>query len=190
MNLLKYFGYVAAVGLLNFGAAYVQASEDKSEERVLVMEQFHIPTYIPHYRIEISESGSGIYTGYDLVKNKGPVKFQLTATQIARIFAEFKERGFWEMPTEFAKSKAPQYNGNAHWFAIKTVSSEKGVQMSVSDSSWPMRHILKNAIEREVNSAQWRCPHKHADSTEVCVVERQFSEDAVKHFEMKKGALK
>ena len=161
------------------------------EQPVIQMEQFHVPRYIPHYRIEIYENGDGLYEGLDLVREKSSIKFKITRDEVEKIQEEFKQLGFWEMPLEFSSSRAPRYNGKAHRFTLRQGAKTKVALMHVSDESWPKRYIFREIIERHVRSSQWRCPYQHDDSTEVCWVEKGYSDQAIQFFENgKKGESK
>jgi Domain of unknown function (DUF6438) len=184
MNQISKLGF--AILMVFAGGIHANAT-DKSkaaELPVIVMEQYFIPRYIPHYRIQIFESGAGVYEGFELVSRKGPIKFQISREQVKKIFDEFEKLGFWEMPGGFAKNKAPVYDGKAHRFALHREDRERVILFTAADESWPLRYVFRRIVETEVDSAQWRCPYAHSDTTEVCNMEKSYADEGLKYFEV------
>jgi hypothetical protein len=167
--------YTFLFGSLCMGASLVQAQVPRSidEERRLIesvdrisvpiieMEQLYVPPTGQRYRIEIFETGRANYQGLVAVKTPGEVEFEVSPEKAKRIIEGFERHGFWEM-----KEKQYGMQGFGHLnlrFTIRWKGRTKTVAFdNLSDN---VQLLLKQLIEKEVNSTQWRCPFVDALKT-------------------------
>jgi hypothetical protein len=144
-------------------------SVDRISLPVVELEQLYVPPTGQRYRVEIYATGRANYQGLVAVKSLGQVDFDVSQEKIAKIVKEFESLGFWDM-------KEKQYGtaGFGHLnlrFTLRWMGKVKTV--AFVNLSNEVQLVLKDIIEREVRTEQWRCPFVDVQRTsrELCAFE-------------------
>jgi hypothetical protein len=165
---------VGALSLLVIAGVASVSYAGSASEPVIVFEKHKTDINSSHYKIEIYRDGSGVYRGFEMVKERGPIGFKIEERQVQQILDAFSRAGYWELAPDYLVRASPARGlESVHMtFAVRLGSTEKNVRFGVR-SARAEPAILYQAIEIEVRSEQWRCPFQRGE-LEICEVERSI----------------
>lgn len=146
---------------------------NQAESISLELEVWPLQGRTAHYRIAIDESGRCVYVGVSGTKVAGPSSRLLRPDQLARIASGLRRLGYWELAGEQRLGSSDPLRGFDQLHMVLRVRGggiSKEVQFG-SAGGGGLQVLLHDLIEAEVQSEEWRCPHKLA-GRDACQFER------------------
>lgn len=127
------------------------------------MEQFYSgPTRLQGYRIRIFKNGEGYYDGLKNVRTLGQERFNIAPERVQEILNEFRKYKFWSVPED-------QLEGSPFSVLILEYTVREGLATkTVRFAGQPHAGMLQSIVEKEVDSARWRCPYEDDRGMDLC----------------------
>jgi len=171
---------------------YTSNMAGTTDEPRIVIERFSNPARIqpessPHYRIELFSDGRGVYRGFKHVRDPGPVSFKVPIAAVESIEQEWKQLGFWNLEAEYVlkpATRAVTGLGRSLLARLNTAGKSKAVAFDAGANL--VEDALLDAVEKVVNSAQWRCPYlvgTRDPKVDACVLEEHERKTSLLHFQ-------